>query len=540
MMIKKDNYTYYLLIVIGLIFFVNLDAIYVNIMEARNFITAREMVNLDHWLLTTLNDVPRYQKPPLPTWLTAFFGSLANFKSLMFLRLPAALCSLLLIIGFYKTLPKFEITKQQAFQASLILATSFYIIFSGRNGQWDIFTHAFMMICIYYLWKFFSIDKKLYQHALLAALFFGFSFLSKGPVSLYALLLPFIISYGIVYKYHNFKKRWLPLIIFLLVGLLIGGWWFIYVRWADPAAFLKIAEKETSNWGSYNIRPWYYYWSFFTQSGIWTIPSFVALLYPYLKNKVSNKKAYLFSFLWTIISVILLSIIPEKKSRYLLPVLIPMAFNTSFYVEYLIRKFQQLPSKEKWVVYFNHGLIALIGFAFPIAGYFFLDIRGIYWVYFLLSSAGLVVAAFLIFQNLLRQSYAKVFYATIGFICVVMSFGFPLVDTLLDNPRFHNFDELQAFSEMENFKVYDYGGKTPEIIWEYGEPIPTIDKDSLYTPNTEKFGIIMSEKDSSIVKKFTDYNIIASDRYDLNYVNPEKRGYKSRLIRKFYLLQKKD
>ena len=85
-MIKKDNYTYYLLIVIGLIFFVNLDAIYVNIMEARNFITAREMVNLDHWLLTTINDVPRYQKPPLPTWLTAFFGSLANFKSLKQIR----------------------------------------------------------------------------------------------------------------------------------------------------------------------------------------------------------------------------------------------------------------------------------------------------------------------------------------------------------------------------------------------------------------------------------------------------------------------
>ncbi|GGZ53709.1 MULTISPECIES: ArnT family glycosyltransferase [Mesonia] len=539
-MITKERHSYYLLIIIGLIFFVNLDAIYVNIMEARNFITAREMINLNNWLLTTLNDVPRYQKPPLPTWLTALFGNLANFKSLILLRLPAALCSLLLIFGFYKILPKFKISTEQSFQAALILATSFYIIFSGRNGQWDIFTHAFMMICIYYLWKFFNNDNKLYVHAILAALFFGFSFLSKGPVSLYALLLPFIISYGIVYKYQNFKKRWLPLISFLLIGLLIGGWWFIYVRLADPAAFLKIAEKETTNWGNYNIRPWYYYWSFFTQSGIWTIPSLVALLYPYLKNKVTNKKAYLFSFLWTIISVILLSVIPEKKSRYLLPVLIPMAFNTSFYVEYLIRKFKELPSKEKWVVYFNHGLIALIGLAFPIAGYFVLDIEGVYWIYFLLTSVGLVVAALVMFLNLKKQIYTKVFYATIGFVCIIISFGLPLVDTLLNNPKFHNFNELHAFAEKENFKLYDYGGKTPEIIWEYGEPIPTIQKDSLYTPNIERFGIIMAEKDSSIVEKFTNYKIIASDRYDLNYVNPEKGGYKSRLIRKFYLLQKEN
>ena len=243
---KKRSYTYYLMIVIGLIFFVNLDAIYVNIMEARNFISAREMVNLDHWLLTTLNDVPRYQKPPLPTWLTAIFGSITDFRSLVFLRLPAALCSLLLIVSFYKLLPKFKISKEHAFQASLILATSFYIIFSGRNGQWDIFTHAFMMVSIYYLWKLFSIEKGLYQNAILASIFFGLSFLSKGPVSLYALLLPFLISYGIVYKYKNFKKRILPILIFVLLGITIGGWWFLYVRWADPAAFMKIAERETA------------------------------------------------------------------------------------------------------------------------------------------------------------------------------------------------------------------------------------------------------------------------------------------------------
>ena len=537
---KKRSYTYYLMIVIGLIFFVNLDAIYVNIMEARNFISAREMVNLDHWLLTTLNDVPRYQKPPLPTWLTAIFGSITDFRSLVFLRLPAALCSLLLIVSFYKLLPKFKISKEHAFQASLILATSFYIIFSGRNGQWDVFTHAFMMVSIYYLWKLFSIEKGLYQNAILASIFFGLSFLSKGPVSLYALLLPFLISYGIVYKYKNFKKRILPILIFVLLGITIGGWWFLYVRWADPAAFMKIAERETANWGNYNIRPFYYYWSFFTQSGIWTIPSFIALLYPYLKNKVTHKKAYLFSFLWTIITVILLSIIPEKKSRYLLPVLIPMAFNTSFYIEYLIRKFKDLSVKEKWPVYFNYGLIAFIGLAFPIGGYFFLDIQGIYWVYFLLTSAGLVCVAVVIIQSFRNQVFKRIFYATIVFTCVVICFGFPLVNTLLDNPKFHNFNKLHDLAQKENFKVYDYGGKTPEIIWEYGEPIHVIDRDSFYLPNENVFGIMMLEEDSTIVKKYIDYNIITSDRYDLNYVNPEKGGYKSRLIRKFYLLKKKN
>ena len=69
----------------------NLDSLVVTIMEARNFITAREMMNDNHWILTTMNGVARYQKPPLPTWLTAISGLLFGMKSLFALRLPAAL-----------------------------------------------------------------------------------------------------------------------------------------------------------------------------------------------------------------------------------------------------------------------------------------------------------------------------------------------------------------------------------------------------------------------------------------------------------------
>jgi len=44
-------------------FFSNLDVIYVNIMEAINFITAREILQSGEWFLTTMNDIPRYEKP---------------------------------------------------------------------------------------------------------------------------------------------------------------------------------------------------------------------------------------------------------------------------------------------------------------------------------------------------------------------------------------------------------------------------------------------------------------------------------------------
>ena len=538
-----ENFKKYLFPLMGvgiIIFFANLDTIYVNIMEARNFITAREMVQHNNWLLTTLNDQPRYEKPPLPTWLTAISGMILGFKSLFAMRLPAALTALLLLFFFYKFIPKLQVSIKQAFLASLILASSFYIIFMGRNGQWDIFTHSFMMVAIYYLWNFFSSSKELWKSAFLAALFLGFSIMSKGPVSLYALLLPFLIAFGVVYKYREMRQKALALTVLILLALLIGSWWFLYVRIADPVSFLEITTREATRWTNYNVRPFYYYWSFFTQSGIWTIPAFVALLYPYLKSRVSNLRAYKFSLFWTLIAVVLLSIIPEKKSRYLLPVLIPMALNTSFYIEYLFRRFRELPEREKWVVYFNHGLIGLIGIAFPVAALFVLKLDG-FWFWYISASLCLFGIGAALFYYLKVNHYPKVFYLTVAFICGIIAFAFPLSNALLQNPQFRNISEAQELSKAEDFPVYEYGAATPELIWEFGEPIPLIEREEPQLPSEKKFGLLIAEKDSSFVRKLqADHDILSTKRYDLNYVHPEKSGYKDRLIRKFYVLEKKE
>ena len=132
-------------------------------MEARNFTTAREMLHDGNWLLTTLNGEPRYQKPPLPTWLTAISAAIFGLKSLTALRLPAALITVVLIVFSYILALKFTRSRTYSFISSLIMATSFYIIFAGRNGQWDIFTHGFMMVCIYQLYLFFTLEKQKYM-----------------------------------------------------------------------------------------------------------------------------------------------------------------------------------------------------------------------------------------------------------------------------------------------------------------------------------------------------------------------------------------
>ena len=87
-------------ILIGLVlcctFFVNNEAIFVDIMESRNMITAREMVYDGNWLTPTMNGELRLEKPPLPTWISAIAEYISS-DNLGLQRAMAGLAALLLV-----------------------------------------------------------------------------------------------------------------------------------------------------------------------------------------------------------------------------------------------------------------------------------------------------------------------------------------------------------------------------------------------------------------------------------------------------------
>lgn len=512
----------------------NLDLMNVTIMEARNFVTAREMINDNNWLLTTMNGEPRYQKPPLPTWITAIFGYLTGMKNVFALRFPSVLMILLTGVFTFFLSNKLLSNRIHSLINACIVITSFYVIGIAIEAPWDIYAHAFMLIGIYYLIQL--IDFKGYKtYLFLAGVFIGFSFLSKGPISLYALLLPFLISYGIVYKFN--KSKTINLVLVLILALIIGGWWFLYIRLEDPETFLNITKKETGNWSSYNVRPLYYYWSFFTQSGLWTIPAFIGLLYPYLKSRVTNLKVYKLSLLWTLFAVVLLSVIPEKKSRYLMPVLIPLAINTGFYIEYLVREFKNLKDKRETLpVFFNFGLLAQIGVLFPAIGYIFLnDKLDGFWFNFIIASIALFVVGLMMDIQLKKRNFKNVFYLSILLFVSILITGLPLTKALNKNANFNSISYLQE--ESKDLKIYRLNNLSPEIIWDFGDKIPKIDR-----PNNleNTFGLLTKTGSTDkLSSTFKDYSIQHKKTFDLNSVNKDKRDYKERLKADFYILTKR-
>src|SRR5678816_3193109 len=112
-----------LLLVAAVMLFANLGLIQTNIMEARNLISAREMVKDGHWISTTLNNMPRYEKPPLPTWITAVFMLTGGMQSMFVLRIPVALICLMLVYFFCRFIKAVLPISDQPLNASLILIT---------------------------------------------------------------------------------------------------------------------------------------------------------------------------------------------------------------------------------------------------------------------------------------------------------------------------------------------------------------------------------------------------------------------------------
>lgn len=524
------------------IFLPHLAVLPVNIMEARNFITAREMLQDGNWLLTTMNGLPRYEKPPLPTWLTAFSAAIFGLKNIAALRFPSALMALLLIFFMRELSLHLGQSKRFALHASLIVATSFYVIYAGRDGSWDVYAHAFMMGGIFYLYKFLSANDKLYRNALFSGIFIGLSFMSKGPVSHFALLLPFLMAYGVVFRFQSLKKKLFPLFLLLISALILSAWWPLYVYLFDRSAAETIAEIEGNAWVSNSVKSVFYYWSFFTQSGIWTIPAFVSLLYPYLKTKVSNPKVYRFTFLWTIFAVLLLSLIPEKKARYLFPVLIPLAANLAFYIEYLFNEFKNLKRIEKLPIYLHFGILILVGLAFPITVFKLFD-RNLaflkYW-YFGASLLMVLLAVWMLFL-LFKNNIPKLFYTNILLLLIVVLVAFPLGRLFYDNPDNIATRKITVAEHTFQTTTYSYGEISPEILWQYDlHKLPQVNR-LKNIPDFQKATFLVNENhEEAFLSNFdSDFTIKFLMTIDVNPFAANKKNHKGRLTAKLFLIEKK-
>lgn len=540
---EKQVHLFLLFIVCFFAFFLNNHVIPADLMEARNLATAHEMNSMGNHLVPTLNGELRLAKPPLPTWIASFVD-LYFPDSLTVQRGVAGAVATLMVVFLYLITSYISRKHRLALLAALVFASSYNIIMMGRTATWDIFCHSFMLGGIYFFIRACEQKGKQWGNFLLAGLFAGLSFLSKGPVSLYALFLPFLLAYLFAFR-PMLKGKKAPIIAMLTVGLLVSFWWISYVFIFHHEEFVSIMQVETSAWINHNTRPWYYYWQFPAEAGIWASFWVTTIFTFFLFKRQLLRKEYAFSLLWFLFSLVLLSVIPEKKPRYLLPLLVPGAMSISFFLYYC---WEGLACRaERRFFRANGTLIAIVLFLLPFA-IFYLYNEGLFRTLPLtLILAGVlfwVLAGFIIYslyRDKKKIMAGRVIACIIGAMMVVEAFCIVPLGEAFINPQRKSIKEVRNQAKTNNLPFY-YNEEEElriELVYESGKIIRPIN-----TKNREQ---LMRALPFILVESPDNHNNLSSlpvsieviGVYDNNWNSPNARRYNKDLVRKVSVIREK-
>jgi len=446
-----------LIIFIGIsTFFINNKVIFPGIMESRNIVTAREMVINGNYMLPKMNGALRLEKPPLPTWIAAAVEYVSP-DNIILQRIMAGLVALFLVFFLYKL--AYELTSNRNFSlvSSLVLMTSYNIILMGRTATWDIYCHSFMLGAIYFLFRSLKREGPQLFGFLLSGIFMGLSFLSKGPVSFYALLLPFLLALPFLNNL-KYKGKLRSLLLMIVVMLIISTWWYTFLIVFHYDEFSYVLHKESGAWINHNVRSWYYYSTFFLETGVWALLLLSAIILPFVRSKFKITRKNLFMIMWLIFQLVLLSLLPEKKNRYLLPILIPAAYIIAELIVYwkgVLFRNSKL-SLDKIIYKVNIYLIALIIAVLPIGMYFFIFKSGNMSMFALIVDSIIIWSiAIYLFYSGWKSGVFNIVYGVVTLFLFAEIALMPYVGNLTNNPDFNSISQTRNMEELKDLEFYN-------------------------------------------------------------------------------------
>lgn len=515
-------------------FFVHNRAIFVDIMESRNIVTAREMVTDGNWLIPTMNGELRLEKPPLPTWIAAVVETISP-DNLMLQRSMSGLAAVCLVLFTYLLAFRMTHDKLYAFLTAVLLCTSYNLILIGRTASWDIYCHAFMMVAIYCLFCALQSDGLSLKWFTLAGLAMGASFLGKGPVSFYALLLPFWVAYSFFYKKsYSGKAKGCAWMLFLTIVL--SAWWYIYIYVSHPELSGYVFKKESSSWINYNVRPWYYYWKFFLETGIWALLMLLALWIPIWGKRVQDKKNYLFSLVWMLSILFFLSLVPEKKNRYLLPVLIPCAMAGAHLFHYWIRRMKANDVLGRVIYRVHTFLILVVVLAIPYLLYRFAYEGGVMeGQTCVLLSIGVLFFGVVMGYSILKVKPYVLLMSVVGLFMFIEIFMMPFIGKFVSNKQKKSLSETRQIAVLKPLQFYHPATDSLriELVYEANKKIQSIDlNDSVAVKKSLPFALLTSKEHIPEEDKWkSSISITSFGRFDDNPWPIGHRRYKDDLMK---------
>ena len=186
---------------------------------------AREMLVTKDWLTVQINYLPFWEKPPLFIWMQAISMKIFGVNEFA-ARFPNAVCGVVTLLVLFR-LGRSILNSKLGLLWSLLYACSILPFLYFKSGIIDPWFNLFIFLGIYYIAKFtFSeISIERYKFVGLSALFIGLGVLTKGPVAL--LIFGLVTFIYFVTKKFRVKFSFGHILLFSIIFLLVGGFWFI-------------------------------------------------------------------------------------------------------------------------------------------------------------------------------------------------------------------------------------------------------------------------------------------------------------------------
>ncbi len=225
----KDNklLSYRLLIVAiaALLFIPFLGGVHLFDWDEINFAeSAREMIVSEDYLNVQINFKPFWEKPPLFIWMQVLSMKIFGINEFA-ARLPNAISGILTLLILFNIGTKLY-DKKFGLIWALAYTGSFLPFLYFKSGIIDPWFNLFIFCGIYYLIVFTGNNGRKYQlYLIMSAVFIGLAVLTKGPVAILIFVLTVFIYW--IINYFKLPLTYLNILIFAVILLMVGGFWFI-------------------------------------------------------------------------------------------------------------------------------------------------------------------------------------------------------------------------------------------------------------------------------------------------------------------------
>lgn len=321
-------------------------------MENFNIETALEMTRDGHWIVPTLDGEVRTKKPPLATWITAL-GIRSSRNLALGARWPSLLITSLSLVAVYELGRVVRGPTLGLLGACACGSMALFLKFAPQPATYDT-QFAFWVVLTNVFLARIVLRGQWWVGCVGAGIALGMALMTKGPPALLLTLAPVLVVRGIEWKQRRRSRaklngdaaggladhearpdhepatgtpgsQLLPLSVGVALCLAISLPWTIYILCHQPGRVAEWYNEVTLGTEAKferRIGVWFSYFAFVGWVLPWTVWFLRGL---WLGFKKSGGRGIHLMLAWVLVPLIVMWFFPERRDRYVLPMLGPAA-----------------------------------------------------------------------------------------------------------------------------------------------------------------------------------------------------------------------